>query len=310
MGKLIHLFSAQSEFEEAYNGDKYKEPWVSYTEQETRVDYNKVYPKIIYKITLTGTTEWNVEKPTRNGAAFTNNVKRAKVDGVEVNNYTVSLGAGEHVIETEVNKGVICGGTFDGATALTDVKFKGDWTIIGNYAFAYCTGLTHIELPSKTLQVIENFAFRGCTNLVIGNMYLPELTFFDNAVFYGAAQQRGTLHLPKIETFGGTFAGFDRIILGGGGGTITTIPGYWAANSPYLKYVDLPDTITDIGEQLLRGCPVIETVIIRATTPPTLGNDAFFSGRRPSIQVPAESVNTYKAATNWSSFANQIVPIP
>lgn len=73
---------------------------------------------------------------------------------------------------------------------------------------------------------------------------------------------------------------------------------------------DLPDTITNIGEQLLRGCPVIETVIIRATTPPTLGNNAFFWGRRPSIQVPAESVNTYKAATNWSSFANQIVPIP
>ena len=71
MGKLIHLFNTQSEFEEAYNGNKYIEPWVSYTEQEARVNYNKQYPKIIYKITLTETTEWNIEKPTRNGAGFT-----------------------------------------------------------------------------------------------------------------------------------------------------------------------------------------------------------------------------------------------
>ena len=214
------------------------------------------------------------------------------------------------MIETEVGNGVICGSTFNGATVLTDVKFKGDWTIIGNYAFAGCTGLTHIELPSNTLQLLENFAFRECSNLVIGDMYLPELTLFDNAVFYGAAQQRGTLHLPKIETFGGTFAGFDRIILGDGGGTITTLPEYWAANSPYLKYVELPQTITNIGGMFLRDCPLIETVVIRATTPPEIGGYILLWAGTPQIQVPAESVDAYKTTGNWVSVANLIVPIP
>ena len=42
MGKYIHLFETQSQFEAVYNDDQaYEEPWVSYTTQEDRVDYNK-----------------------------------------------------------------------------------------------------------------------------------------------------------------------------------------------------------------------------------------------------------------------------
>ena len=42
MGKYIHLFDAASEFNEAYNGSSYEEPWVSYTEEDDKVSYNKV----------------------------------------------------------------------------------------------------------------------------------------------------------------------------------------------------------------------------------------------------------------------------
>ena len=43
MGKYIHLFNAQADFETAYNGSSYEEPWVSYTDigQDSHVDYNK-----------------------------------------------------------------------------------------------------------------------------------------------------------------------------------------------------------------------------------------------------------------------------
>lgn len=42
MSKYVHLFSAVTEFESVYNDDtKYRKPWVSYTKENKKVDYNK-----------------------------------------------------------------------------------------------------------------------------------------------------------------------------------------------------------------------------------------------------------------------------
>ena len=41
MSKYLHLFSTDNQFQSAYTGEDYKEPWVSYTEEPERVDYNK-----------------------------------------------------------------------------------------------------------------------------------------------------------------------------------------------------------------------------------------------------------------------------
>lgn len=42
MAQYIHLFNTASEFNEAYNGSSYEEPWVSYTEEDQEVHYNKI----------------------------------------------------------------------------------------------------------------------------------------------------------------------------------------------------------------------------------------------------------------------------
>lgn len=41
MAQYIHLFGATSEFNEAYNGKSYEEPWLSLTEEGEKVNYNK-----------------------------------------------------------------------------------------------------------------------------------------------------------------------------------------------------------------------------------------------------------------------------
>ena len=49
MGTYIHKFNAEEDFNEAYNGEDYIEPWVSYTnetEGQEHVDYNKRPPYI------------------------------------------------------------------------------------------------------------------------------------------------------------------------------------------------------------------------------------------------------------------------
>ena len=60
------------------------------------------------------------------------------------------------------------------------------------------------------------------------------------------------------------------------------------------------------------GSTLTTKITIKATTPPTLGTNAFYKGDTTfitAIYVPRESVNAYKTATNWSNYASIIQPI-
>jgi hypothetical protein len=57
-----------------------------------------------------------------------------------------------------------------------------------------------------------------------------------------------------------------------------------------------------------RAFPNINTLICRATTPPTLANGAFYTSPMV-IKVPSASVNAYKTASNWSTYASIITAI-
>ena len=45
---------------------------------------------------------------------------------------------------------------------------------------------------------------------------------------------------------------------------------------------------------------------MKSTTPPTLSNTGAIPSTIRAIYVPDASVEVYKAATNWSSFASKI----
>jgi hypothetical protein len=65
MGKYLHKFNAEEDFNEAYNGDGYMEPWVSYTDEpetegEEHVDYNKTTGN---KVVISYVNEGNACRP-------------------------------------------------------------------------------------------------------------------------------------------------------------------------------------------------------------------------------------------------------
>lgn len=73
--------------------------------------------------------------------------------------------------------------------------------------------------------------------------------------------------------------------------------------------IEIPSTVTKIGEYCF-AYTGITTVICKPTTPPALGTGAFTSDTAGfTIKVPAASVAAYKAATNWSSYADYIVGV-
>lgn len=78
-----------------------------------------------------------------------------------------------------------------------------------------------------------------------------------------------------------------------------------------LVEINIPDNVTNIGNSAFRDCLKLISITIRAITPPTLGTNSFSNiSPNAKIYVPVESVDAYKAATNWSTYASIIEPIP
>lgn len=91
---------------------------------------------------------------------------------------------------------------------------------------------------------------------------------------------------------------------------VTELKGSAVSDNPRLTLLDLPSTLTTLGNTVWPRTPLesgTATLILRPTTPPTLGINGI--SHDVAIKVPAESVNAYKAATGWSSYASQITAI-
>lgn len=77
-----------------------------------------------------------------------------------------------------------------------------------------------------------------------------------------------------------------------------------------LTSVTIGNSVTSIGQSAFWICSGLTSFTIYATTPPTLGgNSTFYQTNNCPIYVPAESVNAYKTAENWSTYADRIQAI-
>jgi hypothetical protein len=176
--------------------------------------------------------------------------------------------------------------TFDFFTTLKSFSGTGLKTI-GEYAFSGRSSLTQTELPTG-ITSIGNYAFEKCSNLALTSLPVG-LSNISNYAFDGCTNLALT-SLPGITSIG-TSAFRD----------CTNLP-----------LTSLPAGLSSIGQSALSGCTSLGTVTCLATTPPTAGSSIF--GISPPaalrIEVPASSLNAYRSATNWSTYADSIFAIP
>ena len=90
---------------------------------------------------------------------------------------------------------------------------------------------------------------------------------------------------------------------------VTSIGGSAFAGCTGLTSITIPNGVTSIGNQAFYNCNHLTSITIEATTPPTLGANAFGNTNNCPIYVPAESLEAYKTAKNWSTYADRIQPI-
>lgn len=83
--------------------------------------------------------------------------------------------------------------------------------------------------------------------------------------------------------------------------------GYQTFNANYgLQEIYTPSSITTFDVNLYSACYGINKIVLESTTPPTLNSSALTISAFCKIYVPDSAVDTYKAASGWSTYANQI----
>ena len=89
---------------------------------------------------------------------------------------------------------------------------------------------------------------------------------------------------------------------------VTAIGWYAFYNCNGLSSVTIPSTVTSIGADAFYYCMGLTAITVNAVVPPS-GSAAFNNTNDCPIYVPCESVDAYKAATNWSVYASRIEAI-
>ena len=168
---------------------------------------------------------------------------------------------------------------------------------IGNYAFRYCYGLTgEIVLPS-TVTSIGQYSFASCKSITKFTA-TGSITTLGTYTFVGAsADHKMTvteIHLPNLGT---------SIALNLNFGSTT------AANAcQQLAVVDIGKA-KSIAANTFANCYKLQTLIMRRTSVTTCANVSAFlntplrgySSRTAEIYVPEALIDTYKAASVWST---------
>lgn len=200
---------------------------------------------------------------------------------------------------------LITASTFSKNTKITTFdEFKYlNYITSSNSLFYGCTALRSIELPEQ-IDIGYQF-FMGCTSLercIIGSA-CPAISKW---AFCECIKLR-EISIPESVTTinSGAFqgAGISRFVYPS---NVTKIDGF--SDNPNLTHVEIRGesviSVTGMG-----SCPLLETLIIRATTPPTTDYWTLRDSNIPNIYVPDSAVDAYKTSSGWSKWASYIKPI-
>ncbi|MBR4804182.1 MAG: leucine-rich repeat domain-containing protein [Bacteroidales bacterium] len=246
---------------------------------------------------------------------------------------TVSYG-GETYTVNEIDSAA-----FALSSGLTSVTLPNTIVRIDSSAFVLCDYLQSVNIPSS-VRYIGSAAFSGTA---ISSITIPDsVQFIGGGQFYGCSlltsitynainathgryydidpQYHTISYLPNM----GYCTSLTTVTIGS---NVRSIPRAFFENAPSLGTIVIPDNVTSIGDSAFYHCQNltnvqigsgvisignyafhlcgINSLSVRATTPPTLGNYVF-SGVSNTIPVtvPCQSIRTYRTTSGWNYFTN------
>lgn len=184
---------------------------------------------------------------------------------------------------------------------LNSITLSDSLTHIGDYAFKNCESFTSFTIPESVRDLGEGI-FAGCKNIekISGNFvrYNGRAIVSGNKLIYvlpkDDSNTEGRIHkISEIDT------------------DITILGKSCFHGCEKLRRVDIPSTITDIGDNAFEDCTNLCEIHFSGTTPPTLGNKVF-EGVRPDFKifVPEAYIEAYYDKWKDSDYISNILPKP
>ena len=192
-----------------------------------------------------------------------------------------------HTYATYGNYTIRCGGTTLGSYFYSmpcPFARLATVTSVDIHAFDCCSGLASVTI-SNSVTSIGSYAFSYCSNLT-------------------------SITIPNSVTsiYDGTFLGCSNLTSITIPNGVTSIGDYTFSECSSLTSVIIPNSVTDIGGSAFSYCSGLTSITLLPTTPPTLGWSVFTDiSSSAIITVPKGTLDAYKAATNWSDYADKMV---
>lgn len=179
-------------------------------------------------------------------------------------------------------------------------------TKVGPYGFGSCKNLTSVNLPNVI--TIESSGFINCR--LLKNVTLPKVTSIGDNGFNSTGLE--SISLPSCTTLGSnSFFATQQLVLAILP-LVTSISGF-CFNYSSVQKIDT-SSLTSIKNSAFYNTKQLDTLILRNSSVCALENVNAFQDTKIAagtgyIYVPDNLVDSYKTATNWVTFANQIKPI-
>lgn len=172
---------------------------------------------------------------------------------------------------------------------LTEIIIPNSVSSIADYAFYNKNLCTHIKIPASVISIGNSAFYKGADNTS------EVILDIENGV-------------EEIKAAAFRAHSVKRIVLPN---SLTTLGGTAFQFCYKIQYVEIGTGIQSIGGNNFNYTRVQNMVIIcKAVNPPTLGGTVFPANYTTGkIYVPDASVNDYKTATNWSTYAQYIFPM-
>lgn len=125
-----------------------------------------------------------------------------------------------------------------------------------------------------------------------------------DSIYYHLDKTNNLAEVACNENYTGNIVIPAQILYDGVNYNVTTIEDGAFMNTK-IASLNLPNSITSIGDYVFAGCSSLTSITIQAENPPAVDEHTFENvSRSISIKVPCGSIAKYKAADGWNEFTN------